>query len=214
MSESTQDRYKNATAILLAVITVVGALVTWRASVSDDGAGDEDYAGIAATLNAEQARTLEYSEGMEDYGSFVYYERFKRAADAFEAAAEKGGASKKSLEEEATAAGDLAEANIDQFPNEFMTRKGTFSLKRDLGSKWQKALKDQDMDGESHFAEADRLRQKTWKLSAAVVVLSLALVLLTLVEIVAVGLQPLVLGVATLVGVAGTLWAVLTEVAK
>ena len=37
-------------AILIAVVVVIGAVVAWRASMIDDGAGDADYAGLRSAI--------------------------------------------------------------------------------------------------------------------------------------------------------------------
>ena len=51
-------------ALLIAAVSVTGAVVTWRASVSADGAGDADVAGVRATINlTEGARALAMLRG-------------------------------------------------------------------------------------------------------------------------------------------------------
>lgn len=203
----SESRWQTTTAILIAIITVLGALITWRASVSDDSAGDEDFAGIQATVNAEQIRTLNYVNGMEHYGSYFNYERFERMSEAFE----KGGKAAHTLELEAT---DLAAANMNQFPNQYMTRGGQYALNRDLGAMWQDSIKGQEVDGPSHFKEADVFRSKTIRLSLAVVVLSLSLIILTLVEIAPLGMQFPLLLLGALAGLGGTFWGLLIEIGK
>lgn len=46
------------TAILIAVVVVLAAIVAWRASLIDDSAGDNDYAGLKAAVNASQTAAL------------------------------------------------------------------------------------------------------------------------------------------------------------
>jgi hypothetical protein len=203
----TPSRWQTSTAILIAIITVFGALITWRASVSDDSAGDEDFQGIQATVNAAQIRTLNYVNGMEHYGSYFNYERFERMSEEFE----KAGKTAAHLEVEAA---DLAAANMDEFPNQYMTRTGDYALNRDLGAMWQDAIKGQEVDGPSHFQAADVYRSKTIRLSITVVVLSLSLIVLTLVEVVAAGAQLPVLLLGALLGFGGTVWAILIELGK
>lgn len=207
VSESETGRWQTTTAILIAIITVLGALITWRASVSDDSAGDEDFAGIQATVNAAQIRTLNYVNGMEHFGSYFNYERFERMSEAFE----KAGKGAENLELEAA---DLAAANMDEFPNQYMTRSRDYALNRDLGAMWQDAIKGQEVDGPSHFKEADVFRSKTIRLSIAVVVLSLSLIVLTLVEVASLGAQLPLLLFGAVLGFGGTIWALLIEIGK
>ena len=52
------ERLGNIIAVLIALATLIGAVVAWRASVAADGAGDADFAGQRATVNLEQTRAL------------------------------------------------------------------------------------------------------------------------------------------------------------
>ena len=51
-------------AILIAIVTVLAALVSWRSSVAQDGAGDEALAGERAVLNVEETRAPNYVKPM------------------------------------------------------------------------------------------------------------------------------------------------------
>ena len=50
------QRLETVVAILIAVVTVIGAVVAWRSSVADDGAGDADFAGLRASVRSEETR--------------------------------------------------------------------------------------------------------------------------------------------------------------
>ena len=192
------------TGLMIALLTVVAAVVAWRASVADDAAGDEDYAGLQATVNAEETRALTYVEAMEHSGAFLSFHRNKLLSDRLEKAGKEAASHE---------AADLAAANLGQFPPRFMNRDGTYSVARDLGSMWQDEAKLKDMDDESHFQASEIFRAKSLKLSLAVVVLTLSLVVLTLVEAFPEGVaQVLCLVAGILVGVAGTVWSVMLEV--
>ena len=43
-------------AVLIALVTVIGAVVVWRASVIEDASGDADFAGLRASINAEELK--------------------------------------------------------------------------------------------------------------------------------------------------------------
>ncbi len=62
--ESENPILETTVAILIAVVVVIGALVSWRASVIDDGAGDADYAGLRATVHSVRAMALNISMRM------------------------------------------------------------------------------------------------------------------------------------------------------
>ncbi|MBI1877165.1 MAG: hypothetical protein HYR94_02845 [Chloroflexi bacterium] len=47
------DRLEIVNALLIALVTLIGAFVAWRVSVASDNAGDAALAGLIATLNAQ-----------------------------------------------------------------------------------------------------------------------------------------------------------------
>lgn len=188
--------------LLIALLTVIAAVVAWRASVADDAAGDEDYAGLQATVNAEETKALNYVEAMEHYGAFLNFHKNYVLSDRLG-------------EEKGKDAADLAAASLGQFPSRFMNRDGTYSVQRELGSLWQDASKVKDMDDGKHFEDSEKFRAKSLNLSLAVVVMTLALVILTLVETLPEGgAQVACMIFGGLVGAAGTVWSVMLEMAK
>src|SRR6476620_9476893 len=70
------QRLETVVAILIAVVTVIGALVAWRSSVADDGAGDADFAGLRASVRAEETRALNSVDAYENYGAYMNYRRY------------------------------------------------------------------------------------------------------------------------------------------
>lgn len=212
--EDAGDRIQTITGVLIAVITVLAAMVAWWASVTEDNAGDEDYAGLQCTVRAEQARAVNYVDALEHYGSFLNFRRSKSLSDRLEKAAKKHKAHEERYETASRAAADLAAANLGQFPARFMNRDGTYSLSRDMGAMWQEEAKQQDMDDQAHFVAAEVSYQRTLKLSLAVVVMTLGLVALTLVEVLGGGAQMLWLVVGSVLGFAGLIWAVMLEMGR
>lgn len=72
---NNDERLQTIIAILIAIATVASAIVAWRASVADDGAGDADFAGHRATLNLEAARALSAVDAYENYRAYTLYRR-------------------------------------------------------------------------------------------------------------------------------------------
>ena len=83
-SSQENNRIGTVVAILIAIVTVLAALVTWRSSVAQDGAGDEALAGERAALNVEQTRALNYVNAYESYGDYTTYKRYMALGDLIE----------------------------------------------------------------------------------------------------------------------------------
>lgn len=213
--EEKESRLETVVAILIAVVTVIGAVVTWRASVAADGAGDADFAGLQASLNAEETRALNYVDAYEHYGAYVNYSRNLNLGNAI--ADDLNNAPPASeeqafwLDRQRAEAYDIAKANQDLFPNRFLNRDGTYSVARELGEGWADAKKEKDLNPDPHYSEADALREKTNLLLATISLLAVGLVFFTLIETVADRLQIPMLVIAILFSVAGTVAAIVVE---
>lgn len=216
--EEKESRLETVVAILIAVVTVIGAVVTWRASVAADGAGDADFAGLQASTNAEETRALNFVNAYEHYGAYVNYSRNLNLGNAL--AAELNNAPPASAEEafwldrQRAEAFDIAKANQDLFPNRFLNRDGTYSVARELGEGWADAKKEKDLNPDPHYAAADALRLKTNLLLATISLLAVGLVFFTLVESLGDRWRIPVLILGTLFSLAGTLAAIVVELTR
>ena len=214
-SESSNNHMETVVALLIAVITVIGAVVAWRASVADDGAGDADFAGLRASLNAEETRALNAVNAFEHYGAYTTYWRYNALGDALADDVEVAEAeAAEALDRQRAEAYDLADANQDLFPNRFLNRDGTYSVARETGEAWADAAREKDLYPEPQYAEADQLRAKSTQLLGTITLLGLALVVLTLVETVDGRLKMIFIAAGTLLAAAGSVAAVMLELAR
>jgi hypothetical protein len=214
-ADRAPNRLETVVALLIAVVTVIGAVVAWRASVADDGAGDADFAGLRASLNAEETRALNAVDAYEHYGAYTNYWRYRALGDELaDALATAPDDQLETLDRQRAEAYDLADANQDLFPNRFLNRDGTYSVAREEGEAWADAAREQDLNPDPQYAEADRLRAKSNQLLGTLTLLGLALVVFTLVESVEGRLKLALVALGTLLAVAGVVVAVVLELAK
>jgi hypothetical protein len=152
---SSESRWQTLAAVLIALVTVAGALVAWRAAVAADAAGDADFAGVQATLNREETRALNTVDAYEAYGAFTAYQRHNALGDLI--AQDQANVATEDeallLESERADAHDLALASQHLFPNRFLNRDGTYSVQRQLGELWADAAREKNLNPEPQFAE-------------------------------------------------------------
>lgn len=206
------ERLETLIAILIALTTLIGAVVAWRASVAADGAGDADFAGQRATVNLEETRALSAVNAYENYGAYAAYRRNNDLGDLIaedEAKVEEEEASL--LDIERANAHDLSIANQGLFPNKFLNRNGSYALQREIGEYFADAAKEKDLQPDASYAEADKLRNKTNQLLLAVTVLAVGLVFYSLIEATAKSLRYPLVGLGSLCLVAGTVFALMIE---
>lgn len=207
-NESESDILGTATAILIAVVVAVIALVSWRASVIDDGAGDADYAGLRSAVYSVRAEAINAVNAYESYGNYVNYLRNKRQGELLETRLEAAPEEEQTLlTEQLKVANDLEDANSDMFPNQFLNRDGSYSVSRQMGVMWADAAKENDLDYASKFQEADKGRASTRNMLVSVMVLSIATVFYALVESVEGKTRTLMVILGSLVALAGVVMA-------
>lgn len=216
-TESAQksSRLEVAVAILIAAVTVVGAVVAWRASVAADGAGDADFDGLRASLNAEEARALNFVNAYEHYSLYVAYARHTRLADALggelEQRTDLTDQEAFLLQRQQAEAYDLGQSNQELFPNRFLNRDGSYSVQREIGETWADAAKEKDVNPDPHYAKADQLRIKMNLLLGTLSLLALGLVFYTLVEAAGGRWRVIMFGLGSVCSVVGALAAVVID---
>lgn len=213
--EEENNKLDTVVAILIAIAVLIGGLVAWRASQTDDSAGDADYSGLRAAINAEETRAINSVNAYESYGTYVNYWRNRQLAELLSEELETTSEEWiPVLEEQIKNANDLADANKDLMETRFLNRDGSYSVQRQLGEMWADAAKEKDMDYESQFKEADQMRAKTNRFLIAFMILSIAPVFYSLVESVSGRTKYALVTLGTLFMIAGSFMALLIELGK
>jgi hypothetical protein len=216
--EEKESKLETLVAILIALVTVIGAVVAWRASVAADGAGDADFAGLQASLNAEEARALNNINAYEHYGAYVNYSRNLQLGNALaDELADNAVLSEEAafmLDRQRAEAYDIANANQDLFPNRFLNRNGDYNVARDVGEAWADAAKQKDLDPNPHYVQADNLRLKTNLLLATLALLGVGLVFFTLVEAAGERWQMIMVSLGGVFSAAGTILAIMIDLTR
>lgn len=180
-SEAT-DRFGIINALLIALVTLIGAFVAWRASVANDNAGDAALAGLIATLNVQETEALNNTLLYEDYRAYTAYTRYNAMGDEIEVdlgeTADETEA--ENLDRQMREAWDAAESFY--FPREYLKSDGTYDTQRQLGEAMSEAARERDLNPTPYFNEADMMQVKSNSLIGVITVLALSLLSFTLVE--------------------------------
>ncbi len=213
---STNQTMQTFTAVLIALVVVIGAIVAWRASLAEDAAGDADYAGLRAAINAEEALALNSINAYQSYETYISYWNNNLRAHLISQEIEKDpqNPDNETLAVEMKTAYDLADSARSMFEARFLNRDGTYNLQRQLGEMWADSSREKDLNYEEQFAEAEKMRSKTVRLLSAVMVLSIAPVFYSLVETVAGRTKYVMLALGSVFAIAGTIVAALVEFGK
>lgn len=180
--EENNDRFTTINALLIALVTVLGAIVAWRSAVASNEAGDAGLAGLTATRNVQETLAINNTKLYESYRAYTAYTRYNALGNEMEQELEEvtDEETAATLDRQMREAWDVAEAFY--FPREYLRRDQTYDTQRALGEAWAEAARQTDLNPEPHFAEADRMQAKSNNLVAVVTALAVALVFFTLAE--------------------------------
>lgn len=181
-SSETTDRFGIVNALLIALVTLIGAFVAWRASVASDNAGDAALAGLVATLNAQETEALNHTLLYEDYRAYTAYTRYNAVGDEIEAdlAQVTDETEAEILDRQMREDWDAAESF--NFSREYLKRDGSYDTQRYLGEAMAEAARERDLNPTPHFTEADTMQAKSNSLIGVITLLAVSLLLFTIVE--------------------------------
>lgn len=213
--QEEKDPIEHWTAILIAIVTVIAAVVAWRASVAADAAGDEDYDGVKAVINIQEVKSLSTVEAYQHAQAYANYRRYaETSADLEEAMKTAPANRKKELGEQKSEADALVDSKLKMFPNKFMDRKDRYHADSEIGELVANQAKIRDLDPVPHFENAEVQRTKAENLLLGVVFMTLGLVCLTLVETLEGGGRKGMLVLGILLSLGGSLFAFMVEGGK
>ena len=168
----SSNRFSNMVAILIALVTTIGAIIAWRVAVASSDAGSADTTGLLVAVDREDATTqatLKAIGHQTAYAAFVHDdslanaltevgEQFSVLSDALKAAANR---------------------TLDYVPRAYIDRNENLDVQRDLGENLAQETLSKDVNPQPHFASADLARSKAKWLLFVLIWFGVALVLLT-----------------------------------
>ncbi|MCB0168084.1 MAG: hypothetical protein KDI79_27905 [Anaerolineae bacterium] len=177
--------FETTMAILIAVVTIAGAVVAWRASAIDALAGDADFAGLTATINAAQTKITNTNTVYEHYRGYTVYTRNSQLQNQLEETVDFDEASDLDLRDWAVLAQSASDSQ-QLFSRRFLNEDGSYNLKREFGESWAEAGQSLNLDPAPHFDQADGYHAKSNALIMVFIVQAVALLFFTVAE----GLNP------------------------
>ncbi|MBI5878585.1 MAG: hypothetical protein HZB53_13130 [Chloroflexi bacterium] len=207
MSDSggeNSSRYSTFLAIVIAVVSVAGAVIAWRASVASSNAGSADMRGILALVDDQSVRAQAGSVVLGDQISFAAFKANDRLytmlADVpgFETPAETfHSAARRALE--------------DYIPQAYIDRNEQLDVNRALAQSRESLSYKKDTHPQPHFDQADQARTKANWMLFALIWLGFAIVCLTLADAIQNAFRHVLLVLGLGVFVLGTVLAALVE---
>ncbi len=181
------EKISNFASIMIAVATVLGAMVACLASVAASNASEKDFDGMTAYIRAEEAVVVNHIAAYEHLRahteffknmelSFIVLEEITDQMDDAEVNA------RIRLQEELS--GIASELRIRFFLPDYLKDDRTYNVQRELNEAWSDDTQTSDLDSDKHFLEADSARSQSVLLSGNIIVFSMAFLFFTLAEVI------------------------------
>jgi hypothetical protein len=183
-ADTKPDRFQTAMAIMIALVTLFGAALASRTALVGVQAGDEDFYGLTATLNAEETKAVNTTTLYGNYRAYTAYTRYNELGNLISADLDEvaDAQEREALTRQMNAAWSLAVAVNYFFPTRYLNRDGGYDTERELGEAWAEAASQKDLYPEPHFALADSLRAKVSRLLIIIIILTAAVWFFTLAQ--------------------------------
>jgi hypothetical protein len=166
-------RFEISVSILTAVVTMLSAVVAWRAAIAGDAAGNADFSGIGAAINLQESRTLNSSIAYQQYRAFTSYFRNNELGNAMADALGTASSDETKIIERDRAL-NLDQTIIDQdfFETRYLNPDGTYAIQRQLSEAEAEDAQSKDIDPDPYFMLADRLRAKSNLMVAMLIIMA------------------------------------------
>jgi len=184
--EEPRDRFRTVVAVVIALVSIGGALVAWRVARASSFAADADVSGIVSAVNRSQALVASEADMYRDMRTYLQVRIHDLLSDSLAQESEKYPGEDPERGRLWTAAWTetfVAEQYMDQVDigPEYIRADGSYNgqAAQDIDMAHRALSTDIDPQGR-HFAQADRMREKVQSLMGLALVLSLALLFCTL----------------------------------
>jgi hypothetical protein len=176
------QRFRNVVAVLIALSTLVGALVAWRFSLAWDNAAAARGEGTGVLINLTQHQSEVNSTLYQNLDAFLSYRWHLVMAGLLADDAQRldNDANAALLDEDRLRNANMALAALDVVNLDYVARSDepteqAFQEERFVETSIAEAASQEDLDYDSHFSESERESLIARRLTVAAVLLSLSI---------------------------------------
>lgn len=197
------ESFKSVIAVLTAIVTVLGATAACLASVAVSTAGDNDFAGLDASIRSQKAEIINYVVAYEHYRAFTSYVRYNELGnlmfdpDADPDTDARNGIIQRELWGVASGISSVF------FSPRYITSDGNYDLERELQEEYARDAQNEDLNSAPYFEESDRQRNISSSLTADMIVFAFSFWFLTLSQATEKKIKFLWAGMGIIIGIFG-----------
>jgi hypothetical protein len=211
------DRFKTLVAVLIAIISIIGAVLAWRAAFADSSASDADVRGTVSIIQRNQALVASEADMYRNLSAYLQVRIHDALSLNLIADSERrAGDDPKSAQYWSDGWTEIfvAEAYLDEVDirPEYIRPDGSYDgqAAQDIDMAQRSLSTDFDPLG-LHFSQADQLRTKVLRLVGLALVLAVALLCYTLATVIERGLKYVFFALGSALSVLVVVAAIIVE---
>jgi hypothetical protein len=199
------ERFKSTTAVLVAFVTVLGAIVACMATASASAAANADFEGLNAALRSQKNEIINEIIAFEHYRAFTSYSRYLELGNLLY---------DPNADEETSIANGVIQREVWGvasgissyfFQPRYVTADGVYDLQRELNEALTQDAQNEDLDSDPYFAESDQMHRRSSFLTADMIVLAISFWFLQLAQVTEKNIKYFWIGIGVLLGLGGIL---------
>ncbi len=196
------ERFKSTTAVLVAFVTVLGAIVACMATSAASGAANADFAGLNSAIRAQKAEIINEIYAYEHYRAFTDYSRYLELGNLLydPNATEETSIANGVIQREVWGVASGIKSVF--FQSRYITGE-TYDLQRELDEAFAEDSQNEDLNSEPYFEESDRMHRRSSFLTADMIVLAVSFWFLQLAQVTEKRIKYLWLTFGVLLGLGG-----------
>lgn len=211
----SDTRFKSIVAVLIAFVTILGAAAACLATVALSSAGDADFEGLTAAINAQREGVVNQINAYEHLRAYTAYTRYLELGYIlWEEASQADSETAVQLDKQRKEFLGLAsEMRSSFFQSRYMdTQQGLYNLQRELNEAWAEDILNYDLEPRPHFDRADALRTRSALLAGDMIIFAVSFWFLTVANVIENRWKYLMMALGILIGLGGILGIFIAQV--
>lgn len=203
------DSFKSTVAIMVAIVTILGATAACLASGAVSDAGKADFTGLDASIRAQKAEIINHVYGYEHYRAYTDYVRYDEFGKLMYDPNADPETDLRNGAMQREAWGVASGISSVFFSPRYINPDGQYDLERELQESWAQDAQNEDLEATPYFEESDRYRRRSSFLTGDMIVLAISFWFLTLAQATEKKIKYLWAGVGVLFALGGILGIIL-----
>jgi hypothetical protein len=177
------ERFKSTTAVLVAFVTVLGAIVACMATSAASSAANADFDGLNAAIRAQKDEIINEINAYEHYRAFTDYTRYLELGNLLYDPNADEETSKANGVIQREVWGVASGISSYFFQPRYVTVDGIYDVQRELNEALAEDEQNEDLNSDPYFKESDQMRRRSSFLTADMIVLAVSFWFLQLAQV-------------------------------